>query len=186
MYVRLKWVFSWLIQSVSVGMKCFLQQVQLLAKKVYYKCNNATMLFKVLVLGLIFTRACEYQIWHTSVTVASIRLFHTPKTFKVADFIGLFNFERLGQKRCWPYCHSCVVERSWKLVWNRGYTETDCFKEIAIRVVHELVQKRIEDRRTLDSEDFYKHTALAIMPILASEALLCENKKYSVIKCYPN
>ena len=30
-------------------------------------------------------------------TVASIRLFHTQKTFKVADFIGLFNFERLGQ-----------------------------------------------------------------------------------------
>ena len=33
------------------------------------------------------------------------------------------------------------------------------------------------------NQDFHKHTALAIMPILASEALLCE--KNPATKCYP-
>ena len=32
---------------------------------------------------------------------------------------------------------------------------------------------------------FHKRTTLAIMPILASEALLHENKKNPVTKCYP-
>ena len=33
---------------------------------------------------------------------------------------------------------------------------------------------------------FPKCTRMAIMPILASEALFCENKKKSVTKCYPS
>ena len=33
---------------------------------------------------------------------------------------------------------------------------------------------------------FHKHTKLAIMAILASQALLHENKKTSVTKCYPS
>ena len=33
---------------------------------------------------------------------------------------------------------------------------------------------------------FHKHTPLAIMPILASEALLCENKKYPVKNVTPS
>ena len=32
---------------------------------------------------------------------------------------------------------------------------------------------------------FHKYTTLVIMPILASEALLRENKKNPVTKCYP-
>ena len=44
------------------------------------------------------------------------------------------------------------------------------------------------DRSVLDFtiRVFYKHKTLAIMPLFASEVLLCENKKNSVTKCYPS
>ena len=35
------------------------------------------------------------------------------------------------------------------------------------------------------NQDFYKHTTVAIVPRLLSEALLYDNKKIPVTKCYP-